>query len=142
MGRAFCTGIANAIFNNYDYVAHIESDLLFKGNVSKIVDEMRERSYKVLSTKSWLYGWLETGLMFMNVHFLRDTHFIAKYNWKSLGRKDYPELIVLQIFGAENITVQYWIGDRNDYGQIQDDDVKKCIYLTHCSEEQIRLFMD
>jgi hypothetical protein len=141
-GRAFCAGIANATYNHYDYAVHIESDLLFKGRVSDIVEEMREKSYPVLSTKSWVHGFLETGLMFMNVSFLNNICFLSKYNWQSLTRKDYPEWIISGILGMQNIHLKYWIGDRNDFGQIKDDDVKKCIYLTHCNEQQVRLFMD
>jgi hypothetical protein len=141
-GRAFCTGIANGIFNNYDYVVHIESDLLFKGNVSDIVKEMHEKSYPILSTKSWVHEFLETGLMFMSVSFLNNIQFLSKYNWKSLTRKDYPEWIIPNIIGTQNVNLKYWIGDRNDFGQIKDNDVKKCIYLTHCNKEQLRLFMD
>ena len=82
-GRAFCAGITNAIYNGYDYAVHIESDLLFKGNVSAVVDEMHEISIPVVGTKSWLYGFLETGLLFMNVQFLKAVKFLSRYTWKS-----------------------------------------------------------
>jgi len=141
-GRAFCTGIAHAIHNKYDYAVHIESDLLFKGNVSEIVNEMQEKSYPVVSTKSWVRGFLETGLMFMSIPFMNDIRFLSKYNWHALTRDDYPEWIIPDIIGTENIYLKYWIGDRNDFGQIKDEDVKKCMYLTHCNEQQLRLFME
>ena len=140
-GRAFCAGIASAIFNDYDYAVHIESDLLFRGSVAAVVSEMTEKSMAVVGTKSWLYGWFETGLVFMDVQFLRNNDFLMKYNWKLHTRNDYPELIIPQIFGKENIFLKYWIGDRNDYGQIKDEDIGKCVYLTHCDEKQISLFM-
>lgn len=76
---------------------------------------MYERVYKILSTKSWMRGWLETGLMFMDVNFLREIDFIAKYDWKYVSAGTYPELIIPQIVGAENIKLKYFIGDKNDY---------------------------
>ena len=141
-GRAFCTGVANAIFNNYHYAVHIESDLLFKGDVSEIIREMYENYYYAVSTKSWLLNWLETGLIFMDVNYLDHIQFISKYNWKCLKKGNSPELIIPSILGGNlDIVYKYWYGDRNDTKHIHLKDIERCIYLTHCSEEEIQLFM-
>jgi hypothetical protein len=137
-GRAFCHGVDLAIKNKFDYVVHIEGDLLFSGDVIDICLSMKKLGLEVLAPRSQMWNWLETGLLFMNVNFMQSINFSKRYNWPTRKKGDGPELIVEKIIGKENIAYSRWIGDRDDMDHV---DPEKSIYITHCTTEKRQRFM-
>ena len=62
-GRAFSQGLLCAVSGGYDYVVHVEGDLLTRLDVPAICRMMQERRIDALSAVTPLLGWLETGLV-------------------------------------------------------------------------------
>lgn len=140
-GRAFTYGIQEAINLKYDYVVHIECDIVFKFNIMEVIAKMEQENLKVVSTICKPYGGLETGIMFMQTQFMKDIDFIKKYDWPNKIASDYPEHIVESLIGSENITYMNWIGARVDGQFITKQAVAKFDYITHCSGQLRNEFM-
>ena len=82
-------GILCAIAGGYDYVAHVEGDLLTRLDVSTICRLMQDRRIDALGTVAPGFGWLETGLLFFRVDYLRQSRLVERYDWQRrflLGR--------------------------------------------------------
>ena len=105
-GRAFCEGLKLAIDLDYDFVVHIETDSLFRIPVLPIVLRMSERHINVASVPIG-YGeaqrstWVETGLMFFSVEYLKKSNFIAGYDWKNRTAKPEPEIVIRRVLGND-----------------------------------------
>lgn len=138
-GRAFCYGINYAIKHNYNNVVHIECDILFKPNILSIVN-MISKETPVISTKAKPYNHLETGIMFMDVSFMEYINFIRRYDWFSKTKEDYPELIVEDIIGKDNIMYASWKGLRDDSRTLID--ASDLDYMTHFDMPMIPSFME
>ncbi len=94
-GRAFCAGLQYAADHGYDYVVHIEGDSLFRLPVSRFCHFMCEQDFKafvcgVNGTKFKEFAWVETGIMFLSVPYVRESNFIERYNWQDGAAKRYP----------------------------------------------------
>lgn len=133
-GRAFCQGIRIAINNNFKTVIHIEGDLLFKGNVDSIVEK-----HPVITVNTH-YGMIETGLMIMDVGFLKQIDFLRKYQWQRWTKNMLPENIVREILSPKNILIENWKGGRDDNKDYTAGIVKGMQYLTHTTPEVEEIF--
>ena len=137
-GRAFCHGLQTAIDDGYDYVAHIESDSLFRLPLAPIVRQMRRDGIKVASvpvegTRRKEIGWVETGLIIFSVAWLRESGFLANYDWRD-RRKLYPttpEKVIFDIIGPD-LTMMPWRAERGDKSHITADNVAALDWVTHC----------
>lgn len=135
-GRAFCKGIEIAIEDGYKYAVHIETDLIFRPSVNI----MLMQSKPVVSVKANPYGHLETAIMSMDTAFMADIDFITRYDWASKTKDDYPEHIVEQIIGPDNIYYMDSIkGCRDDAKKITD--ASNLDYITHCYPAARESFM-
>lgn len=117
-GRAFCKGLQKALDGLYDYAVHIEADSLFRRQVMPICRDMRRDGIKVasipvLSGNRVLRDWVETGLMFFDVRYLRQVEFIKKYDWPNRQVRPTPEAVVLKILGND-LRWMPWKGIRQD----------------------------
>jgi SAM-dependent methyltransferase len=138
-GRAFCRGLEEAISGGYDYVVHIEGDSLFRLPVMDICREMNQKNQRrvmsipVVGTKRVEEGWVETGLMFFNVQYLRDSSFIEKYDWQKRTAAPTPEKVIAGILGRD-LSYQHWKGLRGDKNQITVDTLESLDldWITHC----------
>jgi len=141
-GRAFCKGIELAISGGYDYVAHIESDLLFKGRIETVVSMMRKSKIKVVSPRVSVIAGdvprLETGLVIMDVRYLKEIDFVARYDWTVTQRIPCPEARVAAIFGGD-WCVWGLPGGRNDRRDLNGK-IREIYYLTHAPLNQLREF--
>jgi hypothetical protein len=135
-GRAFCKGLEHAIEHGYDYAVHIEGDSLFRRSVMPIVQQMQRDGTKVASvpvegTKRKEIGWVETGLMFFDVNYLKSTDFIAKYDWPNRKERPTPEKVIFNILGRD-LKMMPWKAERGDKSQITVDNVCDLDWVTHC----------
>lgn len=137
-GRAFCRGLEEAINGGYNYVVHIEGDSLFKRPVRPIVHDMHSLEYKsvstpVVGTKRVEQGWVETGLMFFSVRYLKDIDFIKKYDWPHRKASPTPEKVVADILGKDCQLADWkaWRGDKNQI-TIDNLQVLDLDWVTHC----------
>jgi SAM-dependent methyltransferase len=135
-GRAFCYGLEAAVSGRYDYVVHIEGDSLFRKPVMPIVRQMAADQTNVLSvpvrgTKREERGWVETGLMFFAVPFVRDSEFTRKYDWPNRQVRPTPEVIVHNLCDAD-LKWADWKALRGDKNQITPGNVVDLDWVTHC----------
>lgn len=143
-GRAFCEGIAIAIRDGYDYVAHIEGDSLFRLKVKPICDRMWQESIHVASipvmgTKVQEKDWVETGLMVMSVAHIKKIDFIEKYDWPAGGKlyqpdRNTPERVIHRILGGD-LTMMPWRGQRDQARRLKADQVAGLDWLTQTTPE-------
>lgn len=109
-GRAFCAGLQYAIDHGYDFVVHIEGDSLFRQPVAKFCEFMREQEIPafvcgVNGTKFKEFAWVETGIMFFSVPYIRESNFIERYNWPDGESKKYPntpEAVIYRMLNADD----------------------------------------
>jgi len=87
-GRAFSQGLLCAVSGGYDYVVHVEGDLLTRLDVPAICRMMQERRIDALSAVTPCLGWLETGLVFLAADYVRRTRLVERYDWSR--RPPYP----------------------------------------------------
>jgi hypothetical protein len=137
-GRAFCKGLASAMEHKYDYVAHIEGDSLFRLPVLTIVQEIKARAISVASAPIG-YGdhqrstWVETGLMFFDVDYLRESNFIAGYDWPNRQPRPQPEVVIRRMLGSA-LTMMPWNAERSDKNEINTGNVSTYDWVTHVSD--------
>lgn len=144
-GRAFCYGLQRAVDHRYDYVVHIEGDSLFRLPVMPIVEQMARDGIKVASVPIG-YGeaqrstWVETGLMFFSVEYLKQSSFIAGYDWPNRTAKPEPEIIIRKMLGDDLVMLPLK-AERSDKGEITVDNVAEYDWITHCRPEVYDAFV-
>jgi len=117
-GRAFCKGLQMAIDARHDYAVHIEADSLFRLPALPICRQMQRdkivaASIPVLSGACVLQHWVETGLMFFDVEFLRRSNFVSRYDWPNRRARPTPEVVIKRMLGPD-LKMMPWRGMRQD----------------------------
>ncbi len=144
-GRAYCKGLQVAIDGGYDYVAHIEGDSLLRPPVMPIVEQMARDDIKVASVPIG-YGeaqrstWVETGLMFFSVDYLKRSDFIAGYDWPNRTARPQPEIVIRKMLG-DDLVMMPWKAERSDKGEITVGNVDQFDWITHCAPEVYDAFV-
>jgi hypothetical protein len=145
-GRAFCHGLYFAIDDGFDYVVHIEGDSLFRLPVMPIVEQMARDGIKVASVPIG-YGeaqrstWVETGLMFFDVEYLKNSRFIAGYDWPNRKARPQPEIVIRKMLGNDLVMLPLK-AERSDKGEITVDNVAEFDWITHCKPEVYDRFVE
>jgi hypothetical protein len=136
-GRAFCAGLGQAW--RYDWIVHMETDLLFVRPVRLTLDRMRARGVRVTAPWAWPYMFPETGLMLMDAAWVRETRLAERYDRSSTL---VPELQIEQLLGDE-----WFVAPLRG---ARDDDAEMDLYtsfygypdwLTHASIEKFQAFL-
>jgi SAM-dependent methyltransferase len=140
-GRAFCRGLQEAIDGGYDYVVHVEGDSLFRLPIRTIIENMvRDKtdvaSTPVVGTARVMAGWVETGLMFFRVGYLRDSKFIENYNWPARRVTPTPEIVIGRLLG-DRCKMMPWKALRGDKNQITHQNIVSLNldWVTHCHND-------
>ncbi len=139
-GRAFCAGLQYAIDRDYDYVAHVEGDSLFRLPVEKFCEFMEEHQLHtfvcaVNGTKFKEFQWVETGIMFFSTQYISDSNFIERYDWRDGKSKKYPhtpEAVVYEMLdqdGAINVAPIRCM--RDDQKVLTVDNVRNYDWISH-----------
>lgn len=118
-GRAFTKGIELAIKFGYKWVAHIESDVLFNKNIKNLIFKYNRSDF--LTAWNNTHKWVETGLMIMNVEYLKSINFIDKYDWENRTMSPTPEEVVGDIVQWDKLEVS---GGRNDDRWMEEEAAK------------------
>ena len=105
-GRAFAKGVQLA--DDYDYVVHIECDLLFARPVMPIIERMQKRGIKALSTVATPHRMMETGLMFLDMEYVRETGLIERYDWETSSLTELPERRMAKLLGDDLFLLPLW----------------------------------
>jgi hypothetical protein len=117
-GRAFCAGLQRAIDDGYRHVVHIETDLLFARPVKETLQKMETHGgIKITAAMANPYQFIETGLLFMSVRYMKWLKFIEKYDWETVTPDMLPEVRTANIMGTALFALPLR-GLRNDLGQL------------------------
>jgi hypothetical protein len=96
-GRTFCKSIELGIAGGYDYVAIIETDLLFLRSVTDICQRMQRSGTQIVACPNKQYDFPEFGACFIDTKWARDFDLIGKYNWKKSQPWPIPEIRLMNI---------------------------------------------
>jgi hypothetical protein len=115
-GRAFSQGIEYSIMKDYDWVVHIECDLLFARPVSEVIDRLVRNGVRAAAPMAIPYQFVETALMFLSVPYIKEIDLIGRYDWE---RPPANGLLPEQRIGAICAEAMFALplrGFRNDMG--------------------------
>jgi hypothetical protein len=112
-GRAFTQGLLCAMAGSYDFVVHVEGDLLTRLDLGEICAMMAEHRIAALGAITPMFGWLELGLMFFAVEHVRRTRLVERYDWANRKPLPYPEIFLAELLGPD-LFLQAWRGAKDD----------------------------
>jgi hypothetical protein len=112
-GRAFSQGMLCALAGGYDYAVHVEGDLLTRLDLQDICRTMEDHAIRALGAITPNWGWLEGGLMFFHVDFVRQVRFVERYDWAHRQAKPTPEIFMGELLGSQ-LFLQAWRGSKDD----------------------------
>jgi hypothetical protein len=96
-GRTFCKSIELGIEGGYDYVAVIETDLIFLRSVTDICKRMQRTGAQMTACPNAQYAFPEFGACFIDCKWAREFGLIEKYNWKKSQPWPIPEIRLMNI---------------------------------------------
>jgi hypothetical protein len=117
-GRAFSQGLLCGMAGGYDYVVHVEGDLLTRLDLPKICRTMADRRIDALGAVTPNLGWLEIGLVFLRVDFVRQSRLVERYGWSTRPARPYPEIVLGELLG-DDLYLQIWRGSKDDTGLLR-----------------------
>lgn len=138
-GRAFVQGMLLAMEGDYDYCVHNECDLLMTTPIQKWVERMAARGVNAAAPFDSQYQFIEGGLSFFNVNWLRESKFVERYDWQNQTGMPIPEIKIEQLLGDEFFTLPIR-GMRNEFGQVTRQHIASGFpygidYITHCYKD-------
>ena len=63
-------------------------------------------------------GWLDTGLVFFDVAFLRRSNLVERYAWARRPAQPYPEVVLSELLG-DNLQARLWRGAKANIALLQ-----------------------
>jgi hypothetical protein len=149
-GRAFCAGLKYAVDHGYDYAVHIEGDSLLLLPVMKLCETMQKQNLESLvcsvnGTKFKEFAWVETGIMFFSVPYIRDSRFIERYDWQDGESKRYPntpEAVVYKMLSQDDaLEVAPIKTMRDDKNILTVANVQEYDWISHTTPEVYDAFV-
>lgn len=96
-GRTYCKAFELAIDGLYDYLAFIETDIIFMRPVAEIIGRMARNGIKAAAVPNFQYQFPEFGVSFFDVKWAKEFDFVGKYNWKSSQPWPIPEVRLMNL---------------------------------------------
>lgn len=140
-GRDLCFAINYAAERSYDWIAFIESDVIFCQPVLPIIQKLCRIGVLAATPLSLNYQFIETGIMFLSVPYLIQSRFVERYNWAAhraifnceshVEKLLHDELMILPLRGVRN--------DRDFHTQenLIESFPFGLDYLTHCRDFEL-----
>ncbi len=135
--RAFTYGLRCALENDYDYVAHIEADVLCRLKFNDIIAQMDRHNLGGISTIATKWNFMEIGLVYLKCDYLREVKFLENYNWETGTADEFrqrPEDKVAEALRGRFL-YDLWPGgrDENDeeHGLFVTDEIPQLYFITH-----------
>jgi hypothetical protein len=132
-GRAFCAGIQYALDRDYEWVVHVETDLLFARPVADTLRKMTDSSVDAACPMAYPHPFAETALMFLRVPMLAYDRFVQRYDWENSPVTPLPEARCEEILGDALFYLPLK-GHRNDLNQVTAKNMPRLDWLTHCTD--------
>jgi hypothetical protein len=96
-GRTFCKSIELGIEGGYDYVAIIETDLIFLRSITDICKRLQRTGTPIAAVGNQQYQFPEFGVCFVDCSWAKEFDFVGKYNWLSSQPWPIPEIRIMNI---------------------------------------------
>ena len=143
-GRAFCQGLGLARSWNRTDVAYIDADMLLARPVMPIMKKMAGAGVRVACPLDMTYQFVENGIVFAELDYLREIEFTRKYNWEHSPTPDcaetFPERRFEKIVESELFLLPLR-GLRNDFDRVNVENVGAwpygIDYITHCKDPRV-----
>lgn len=142
-GRAFCKGVEIAINLGYEHICYMDADIIFARAVAPIIDKLAKFGVKAACPMDITYNFIENGIMFLDVGYLKESKFIERYDWPSrtIGTTDatnIPEVAFEKLLEDVLFTLPLR-GIRNDFDRITANNLAFSFpygldFLTHCKD--------
>lgn len=138
-GRTFCRSIELGIQGGYDYVAIIETDLIFLRSVTDICKRMQRNGTKIAAVPNAQYQFPEFGVCFVDCKWAKEFGFVEKYDWKRSQPWPIPEIRIMNIV-KDYLMLLPEYGMRVDQLPVTDQNFLSffpyfpCAWLTHASD--------
>lgn len=104
-GRSFSVGVQYAIDAGYDWIVHLDYDLIFAQPVAPTLAQMAKAGVKVAMPIAMPHMFTESALLFASVPYLQEIDFIGKYDWANPPRDgnvyNIPECRCERVFGDD-----------------------------------------
>ena len=101
-GKAFCFGVEWAIDRGYEWLAYIDADIIFTKPVGPVIAKMERNGVSFAMPWAQNYGFMENGMMFLNVSMLKAIDFVGTYDWEHRNRgMPIPEMACEEILGDD-----------------------------------------
>lgn len=146
-GRDTMEAIRYAMDGGYDYLALIDTDVIFTRPLAPIFQHMEDTGAVALSEYSHFNypHWLEA-LEFFSVPWLASVDFPARYGWQSMRPGMFPEERMEQAMGMD-LEIYPLPGIRDDHKVVSRDTIRAmfpdgCAWLTHASREGYAALME
>jgi hypothetical protein len=149
-GRAFCAGLQYADVRGYDCAVHVEGDSLFRHPVAKFCEFMTKQDLGafvcgVNGTRYQEFAWVETGIMFFSVPYIRDSRFIERYDWRDGKSKKYPntpEAVIWKMLREDDQLNTVPINVmRDDKNTLTTENVMEYDWISHATPTMYRKFV-
>ncbi len=136
-GRAFVKSLQIAIDEGYDYVISMDTDILCAAPFSPLCARMAKAGVKISCPLEPNYHFVENGIVFADVKWLKESDFIARYDWET-PRPIIPELHFEKVAG-EDLFLMPLRGMRNDQNAITWENISYVLpygfdFITHCAD--------
>ena len=142
-GRAFCHGL-DAARGIATHVAYIDADMLLARPVMPILKKMARTGVKIACPLDLAYLFVENGIVFAEVDYLRESEFILKYDWRNSpvpeSADSFPERRFEKIV-EHDLFLLPLRGVRNDFDRVNVENVMSWPYgldfITHCKDARV-----
>lgn len=137
-GQAFCKAVEIAGEAKYRHVMLTECDLLFARRATPIIDAMETSDVLFAAPMDPTYLFLESGLCFADVQWMKKVDFAARYDWRNFTMAELSERKLERVAGNRLFTLPLR-GRRNDQHALTPDNLADsfpygCDYITHCRD--------
>lgn len=121
-GRTFCRSIELGIAGGYDYVAIIETDLIFLRSVTEIVERLKNSGTHIAAVPNHQYQFPEFGVTFVDCKWAKQVDFVGQYDWKRSQPWPIPEIRIMNIVRDELMLLPLY-GMRVDQMAVRADNL-------------------
>lgn len=139
--QAFAVCLNAAMAGGYDYIAHIECDMIFTPLIKPIVDRMVRHHISALCPFAHDYSFVETGALFMDVAWLRAKDYFASYDWRSPPQGQFHE-VWFENWADADLFITTHRGMRNDADRLTVNNMQVAFpwgldFLSHCKDHEL-----
>jgi hypothetical protein len=139
-----CAGIEQAIAQDYDSVAFIETDLLFARSVAEPIAAMRAAGKHFAQTLTPARGFRESDLFFADVAWLRESRFVERYDWRAArpvcDGHPCPERKLMDLTDGAVHMLGYR-GTRMNDSRVSHEECGRLDWLTHADRREYEAFL-